>query len=52
MLFAAMLIDALHPALEHGEIVLDRVGVNGWIALADVLLGAVHRLAVAYEMTL
>src|SRR5436305_8141758 len=41
-----MLIDALHPALENGEVSFDRVGMNGAVGKAHMLAAAVVDRAV------
>lgn len=50
MLLAAMLINALHGALEDAEIALDGVAVDRAVIQIDILTGAADRDAVAGEM--
>jgi hypothetical protein len=46
MLFTTMLIDALHATLENAEIALNRVAVDRWHFIIDILTGAVVSRAV------
>ncbi len=39
MLFTTMLIDALHATLENAEIALNRVAMNRWQFIIDMLTG-------------
>lgn len=41
VLLGAVLIDALHTALEDAEIAFNRVGVDRSVTLANILVGAV-----------
>jgi hypothetical protein len=46
MLLTAMLVDALHATLENAEITLNRVAMNRWHFIIDILTGAVVGCAV------
>jgi hypothetical protein len=50
VLFAAMLVNALHAALEDAEIAFHGVAVDRWVIVIDVLPGAMRRGAVAGEV--
>jgi hypothetical protein len=50
MLLAAMLIDALHAALENGEGALDGVRVDRAILIIDLLAATVQRMTMLGEL--
>ena len=50
VLLAAMLVHALHAALENGEIALDSVGVNRAVGEIDILACAVRRPTVTRKL--
>lgn len=50
MLLRAVPVDAAHAALEDGEVVLDRVGVDLTVVQADVLAGRMLDRGMLHEM--
>ena len=48
--FAAVLIDTLHAAFKNAEIAFNRIAVDRWNYIIDILIGAVVRRAMRCKM--